>query len=144
MAVCAVAFLAFPRFLLELYTHDAGIVGYGTGLLFMAAVFQLFDGAQVTGISLLRGAADTRVPMVITLLGYWGVGVPLAYALGFHTPLRHVGIWTGLTVSLAVVGLLLFWRVREVLWRRPLVAVVATRRSASVPAVEGSVVLAAD
>jgi MATE family multidrug resistance protein len=143
MAVCAVTFLSFPRFLLELYTHDAEIVRYGTGLLFMAALFQLFDGAQVTGISLLRGAADTRVPMLITLVGYFAVGMPMAYGLGFHTPLRHVGIWTGLTVSLAVVGLLLLWRVRLVLWRRPLVSVVGSRVTTA-PVAEGIVALAAD
>jgi MATE family multidrug resistance protein len=140
MTVCAVTFLAFPRFLLELYTRDAEIVRYGTGLLFMAALFQLFDGAQVTGISILRGAADTRVPMLITLLGYFVVGVPMAYWLGFHTPLRHVGIWTGLTVSLAVVALLLLWRVRQVLWRRPIIAVVAGRRARpAAPLVETAV-----
>jgi len=143
MTLTAATFLIFPRFLLELYTQDAGIVRYGTGLLFMAALFQLFDGAQVTGISLLRGAADTRVPMLITLLGYWAVGVPLAYGLGFHTPLRHVGIWTGLTVSLAVVAVLLLWRVRQVLWRRPIVAVVARPRAA--PAlVDAAAVLTAE
>jgi len=139
MSVCAATFLAVPRFLLELYTRDPDIVRYGTGLLFMAALFQLFDGAQVTGISLLRGAADTRVPMLITLLGYFAIGIPMAYGLGFHTPLRHMGIWTGLTVSLAVVAVLLLWRIRLVLWRRPLVAVVATRRAAATPLVETAV-----
>jgi MATE family multidrug resistance protein len=124
MTLTAASFLLFPRFFLGLYTHDAAILRYGTGLLLMAGLFQLFDGAQVTGISLLRGAADTRVPMLITLLGYWGIGIPVAYWLGFHTELRHVGIWAGLTLSLAVVALLLLWRVRLVLWRRPVVAVV--------------------
>ena len=144
MALCALTFLAFPRFLLELYTRDAGIVRYGTGLLFMAALFQLFDGAQVTGINILRGAADTRVPMLITLLGYWAVGVPLAYGLGFHTPLRHVGIWTGLTVSLAVVGVLLLWRVRQVLWRRPIVSIAVGRPPAPPSLVDPTVALVAD
>jgi MATE family multidrug resistance protein len=125
MALTAASFLLFPRFLLELYTHNAEILRYGTGLLLMAGLFQLFDGAQVAGISLLRGAADTRVPMLITLLGYWGIGIPVAYWLGFHTELRHVGVWAGLTLSLAVVALLLLWRVRLVLWRRPVVAVVS-------------------
>jgi len=134
MTVCALVFLAFPRFLLELYTRDAAIVGYGTSLLFMAALFQVFDGAQVAGISILRGAADTRVPMVITLLGYWAIGIPVAYGLGFHTPLRHVGIWTGLTLSLVVVALLLLWRVHRVLWRRPLVAVAGVRPPDALPA----------
>ena len=31
----------------------------GASLLFMAALFQLFDGAQVAGFSVLRGAGDT-------------------------------------------------------------------------------------
>jgi MATE family, multidrug efflux pump len=128
MSLCALTFLLFPRRLIGLYTSDPRIVAYGTGLLFMAAMFQVFDGAQVTGLSLLRGAADTRVPMVITLLGYWGVGIPVAYALGFHTPLRHVGVWAGLTLSLAVVGVTLLWRVRRVLWSRSLAAVVPSGR----------------
>jgi MATE family multidrug resistance protein len=71
MSVTALTFLAFPRFLIGLYTHDPGVVRYGTALLFMAALFQVFDGGQVTGISVLRGAADTRVPMLITC---WATG----------------------------------------------------------------------
>ncbi|HEX8243495.1 MAG TPA: MATE family efflux transporter [Longimicrobium sp.] len=123
MSLCALAFLLLPRQLIGLYTTDPRIMAYGTTLLFMAALFQVFDGGQVTALSLLRGAADTRVPMWITLLGYWGVGIPVGYVLGFHTPLRHVGIWTGLTLSLAVVGLALLWRVRRVLWSPSLAAV---------------------
>lgn len=125
MTLTALVFAGFPRFLLGLYTRDPSIIAVGTMLLMMAAVFQLFDGAQVTGLFVLRGAADTRVPMWITILAYWFVGVPTAYGLGFHTPLRHFGIWAGLVASLVVAGSLLLWRVRVVLWRRPLVAVVA-------------------
>ena len=125
MSVCALAFLLVPRQLIGLYTRDPGIVAVGTSLLFMAALFQVFDGAQVTALSLLRGAADTRVPMWITILGYWGVGIPVGYVLGFHTPLRHVGVWSGLTISLAVVGITLMWRVRRVLWSPTLAAVAA-------------------
>jgi MATE family multidrug resistance protein len=123
MSLCAVAFLLFPRQLVGLYTRDPQIMAYAGGLMLMAALFQVFDGGQVTGLSVLRGAADTRVPMWITLLGYWVIGIPVAYGLGFHTALGHVGIWAGLTVSLAVVSLLLLWRVRLVVWNRPLSAV---------------------
>lgn len=121
MGVCALAFLVFPETLIGLYTSDPEIIRYGTGLLFMAALFQIFDGAQATGLAVLRGAADTRVPMLITLLGYWVVGLPAAYLLGFRTEMEHVGIWAGLSLALAVVGVLLAWRARLVLWRRPLV-----------------------
>lgn len=123
MSLCALTFATLPRQLIGLYTPDPQIVGYGTGLLLMAALFQVFDGAQVTGLSVLRGAADTRVPMLITLVSYWVIGIPIAYLLGFHTRMGSIGVWTGLTISLAVVGSVLLWRVREVLWRRPLAPV---------------------
>jgi MATE family multidrug resistance protein len=123
MALCALAFLLLPRLLIGLYTRDPQIMAYATGLMLMAAAFQVFDGAQVTGLSVLRGVADTRAPMWISLVGYWAIGIPVAYLLGFHTSLGHVGIWAGLTVSLAVVGVLLLARVRQALWHRPLAAV---------------------
>jgi multidrug resistance protein, MATE family len=116
MGVCALGFLLAPRWILELYTRDPEIVAVGLGLMVMAAAFQLFDGAQVAGLCALRGAADTRVPMAITILGYWAIGAPAAYLLGFHTSLGAQGVWAGLVVSLAVVALLLAWRVRRVLW----------------------------
>jgi MATE family multidrug resistance protein len=118
MGVCALFFIAAPRALIGLYTSDPSIVPVAVTLLFMAALFQIFDGAQVAGICVLRGAADTRIPMWITLVGYWGAGFPVAYLLGFHTPLAHVGIWAGLVVSLALVALLMALRVRQVLWKR--------------------------
>ena len=106
-----------PRFIIGLYTADPAILRIGSGLLLMAAAFQLFDAAQVAGLQVLRGAADTRVPMWITLIGYWLIGFPVAYLLGFRTPLRHIGIWAGLVVGLAVVAGLLALRVRRVMWR---------------------------
>ncbi|HET7461842.1 MAG TPA: MATE family efflux transporter [Longimicrobium sp.] len=130
MVVCALAFLLLPRTLIGLYTGDPGIIRYATGLMLMAALFQVFDGAQVTGLSILRGAADTRAPMWITILGYWAVGIPVAYGLGFHTRLGHVGIWAGLTLSLAVVSLFMLGRVRHVLWNRPLAPVAPMAPSA--------------
>lgn len=120
MALCALVFLLAPRWLLGLYTHDPAIVEVGMGLMVMAAAFQVFDGAQVAGLFALRGAADTRVPMWITVLGYWVVGAPVAYLLGFHTRAGAPGIWAGLVVSLMVVAVLLAWRLRRVLWDRPL------------------------
>lgn len=117
MALCAVAFLAVPEWLLELYTRDPGVLRLGRRLLFFAALFQVFDGAQVAGFCVLRGVADTRVPMYLAALAYWAVGVPAAYLLGFHSPLGPSGVWAGLCLSLAVAALLLGARVRRKLVR---------------------------
>ena len=117
MGVCALAFLGMPETLLRLYTDDPDVLRLGRELLFMAALFQLFDGAQVAGFSVLRGAGDTRIPMLLAGLAYWVVGAPAAYLLGFHSPLRESGVWAGLCISLAVASLLLAWRIRKVLYR---------------------------
>ncbi len=119
MAVFAILFLVVPRTLLGFYTDDPQILALGAALLGMAALFQIFDGAQVAGICVLRGAADTRVPTVMAALAYWGIGVPAAYLLGFHSPLGPVGVWAGMAVALASASVLLLWRVRRVIWPLP-------------------------
>jgi multidrug resistance protein, MATE family len=127
MGLCALAFLAVPEFLIGLYTREPEILRLGSTLLLVAALFQLFDGAQVAGFSVLRGAADTRVPMLMALLGYWMIGLPAAYLLGFHTRLGPTGVWVGLCIALAAAAILLAVRVRAVLWRGTVAAAVPVR-----------------
>lgn len=88
------------------------IIAYGVVLLWIAALFQLVDGGQVLAVGLLRGIQDTAGPMVITVFGYWGVGIPTAYLLGFHTQLAGSGIWLGLVagLSFAAIGLSMRFR----------------------------------
>jgi len=130
MAMCGLVFLGFPALLVGLYTGEGDVLRLGATLLLFAAAFQVFDGAQVAGLCVLRGAADTAVPMLLAGVGYWGVGLPAAYLLGFHTPLGPVGVWAGMSLSLAVVASLLALRVRNVLWRRAPGAVGARRPGA--------------
>jgi MATE family multidrug resistance protein len=120
MGLCALAFLVAPERLIGLYTSDPALIELGTTLLAFAAAFQIFDGGQVAGIFVLRGAADTKVPAAIAALGYWGIGFTTAYLLGFHTPLGPRGVWSGLALALAVVAVLLAFRVRRILWLSPL------------------------
>ena len=123
MTVFAALFLAFPEWIVRLYTRDPAVIELGVALLFMAALFQIFDGAQAAGFAVLRGAADTRVPMLIAAAAYWGVGAPAAYLLAFRTELGPVGVWAGLVLGLAAAMALLAWRVRLIHWRSPLAAV---------------------
>jgi MATE family multidrug resistance protein len=89
---------------------NAPVVAFAVSFLFLAAVFQLADGAQAVGAGMLRGLQDTRVPMMFALFGYWGIGLPAGVLLGFWTPLRGTGIWIGLALGLAVVAALMLWR----------------------------------
>jgi MATE family multidrug resistance protein len=118
MGFCALVFVAAPEFLIGLYTDEPAIMTMGVQLLMVAAAFQVFDGAQVAGISVLRGAGDTMTPAWLAAAGYWGVGMVAALTLGFTTSLGPVGIWIGLCAGLAAVAVVLFVRVRRMLWLR--------------------------
>jgi len=115
MGACAVVFWVSPeplvRLFLDLDNPEADeVLAIGVTFLFVAALFQIFDGAQVVGASLLRGLADTKVPMIASVFGYWGVGMGAAYALTFPIGLGGIGIWWGLALGLASVSVILIWR----------------------------------
>ncbi len=116
MGLCGVLFLSLPGPLLGFYTAEPEVLRVGAQLLALAALFQIFDGAQVAGAQVLRGAADTKVPMLLALVAYWGVGLPVGYGLAFSFGLGAVGIWIGLTAALMVAAVLLGFRVRRTLW----------------------------
>ena len=118
MGFCALVFVAAPSFLIGLYTEDPAILAMGGQLLMVAAAFQVFDGAQVAGITVLRGAGDTMTPAWLAAAGYWGVGMVCALALGFATTLGPIGVWIGLCAGLAAVAITLVVRVRRMLWLR--------------------------
>jgi MATE family multidrug resistance protein len=98
--------------LIAVFIGDRSAPVYALALAYlgMAALFQLVDGAQGVANGALRGLKDTAVPMVMTLVGYWLIGFPVAIWFGFFTPLRGIGVWTGLVAGLAVVALMLLWR----------------------------------
>ena len=79
--------------------------------------FQVFDGLQVVASGVLRGAGDTRTPMVLNLLGFWCIGRPGGGWLGFKANLGAAGLWWGLVLGLAAVSALLLFRVRSRLAR---------------------------
>ena len=115
MTVAALVFLTIPRLLLRAFTDDPGVLGVGVTLLFVAAVFQLFDGLQGVATGVLRGLGDTRSPMLWNLAGHWFIGLPLGYWLAFVLGIGVIGLWWGLSIGLMICGvaLLLVW-VRQI------------------------------
>jgi multidrug resistance protein, MATE family len=120
MILSASTMLLFPRFLLSGFIDvnapaNAETVRLAEAFLRVAALFQIFDGAQAVAAGMLRGLHDARAPMFIALFGYWGVGLPVGAWLAFKTPLAGVGLWIGLACGLACVAALLIarWRLRE-------------------------------
>jgi MATE family multidrug resistance protein len=111
MTCAGLIFVTIPGVIARAFSHDAAVVRAGVTLLLVTAAFQLFDGIQVVATGALRGAGDTRTPMLANCVAYWLIGIPLGYFLCFHLEWGALGVWIGLCVGLMLIGsaLLLVW-----------------------------------
>ncbi|MET0262793.1 MAG: MATE family efflux transporter [Rariglobus sp.] len=110
MSMSAIGFTLGGTALASWFVTDSETVALAAKLLVVAAIFQLFDGAQVIGAGSLRGLSDVRVPAVLSFIAYWLLAIPSGYVLGLHTRLGAVGVWTGLAFGLGIAAVLLAWR----------------------------------
>jgi len=114
MGSVGVLLLVAPGEVVRWFIRDPAVIAAGAVLLRIAAFFELFDGFQVVATGALRGAGDTRSPMLVHLVGYWGFGMPVACVLCFRYGWGAPGIWTGLSLAIILIGsaLLVVWRKR--------------------------------
>jgi MATE family multidrug resistance protein len=106
-------FIGAPEFLARIYTPELEVLELAVLLLPIAGVFQVFDGVQVVALGLLRGLGDTRVPMLVNVLGFWCLGMPVSLWLGFGLDFGAVGLWWGLVVGLLMVAVFLILRLKQ-------------------------------
>jgi MATE family multidrug resistance protein len=111
MSAAAIVLLTVPEWIARLFTPDAAVIAAAATILRVAAFFQLFDGLQIVVTGSLRGAGDTRTPMVCHLIGYWVIGLPLGAILCFGRGMGAPGLWMGLSAGLIAIGIVLtvFW-----------------------------------
>lgn len=109
MSFSAMVFLLLPRLVLRVFTDEPAVIATGVSLLFVAAIFQLFDGLQVVATGILRGLGDTRTGMIAGIVGYWVIGLPVGALLCFRWGIGVVGLWVGLSAGLIVVAVTLVW-----------------------------------
>jgi MATE family multidrug resistance protein len=114
MTLAAVAFIAVPRLLVSAFTTNSAILALTARLLLVAGAVQLFDGLQGVSTGILRGLGDTRTAMLSNLVGHWLVGLPIGYALCFPAGWGVLGLWTGLSLGLSAIAIVLVgaWRRR--------------------------------
>ena len=110
MICSACVLLIFNQQIAMVYTSDSAVITVAASLLVLAGFFQISDGLQISAAGALRGYKDTKVPMYICLLGYWIIGFPCAYYLGFEAGFQATGLWWGLIVGLTIAAVLLVSR----------------------------------
>lgn len=105
----SIVFLLFPKQIIGIYLdvqnpNNTEIVSLAVPLLMIAAIAQVLDGLQKAVYGCLQGLQDTRIPMLLNVLGFWGVGLSTGYLLSFHLGLGSQGLWIGQSIAIAVVA----------------------------------------
>ncbi|MDP3070634.1 MAG: MATE family efflux transporter [Opitutaceae bacterium] len=118
-AIFAATFGLGGRAIAGWFVDDAAVIAVAVQLLVVAALFQMVDGVQVIASAALRGASDVKVPAFITLLAYWGVALPLGYALGIRGTWGATGVWTGIAGGLTFAAVFLTVRFARLTGRNP-------------------------
>ena len=104
----------FPRvivgFFLDLQNpENQAAIGAAVILFAIAGIFQILDTVQTVMSRLLRGFQDVRLPMIIALSGYWGVGVAGGMLVS-HYSQQPASLWWALASGLGMVAFLMSWR----------------------------------
>lgn len=113
-AVSALTTLIFAAQITAVYTDDPALSALTITLFRIAALLQLGDGLQVAAAFALRGMKDTRIPMILNGLNYWGIGFVMSYGLGIVLGWGASGIWLGLATALCTASVLLIGRFHQV------------------------------
>ena len=119
MSVMGVLFLLIPGWFASLLAPGdemAGVREMAVPLLRICGPIQIFFGTYLILSQALRGAGDTRGPMMITYASTFLVRLPAAYLLALPLGFGLTGMWFGLCGELVVRGLLYVKRFRAGRW----------------------------
>ena len=86
---------------------NAAALAIAGTLLLVGASFFVADGIQTVAAGALRGLGDARIPLGMAAAGFWAIGFPAAWYLGFRTSLGATGIWIGLTIGIVAYAIML-------------------------------------
>jgi len=117
MAAMGLMFVLFPAQIMGFFTNDAEVIAVGTMPLRVMGLAQPFLAAAMIFAGALRGAGDTRFPMIITAAAIWLIRLPMAYVLGVMLGWGLVGAWTAMSLDMVMRGALNFWRFRGGRWK---------------------------
>jgi MATE family multidrug resistance protein len=118
-----------PLFTSAQDAEAAAMIVLGTQILWLAAVYQFFDGMNLGSGLCLRGAGDAFVPAVLVIALSWLFFVPLAHAMTFapgqgwfdflpQLGWGAMGGWTALVIYIFLLGVTLFVRWRSGAWKK--------------------------
>ena len=113
MTLMGILFILLRHQLPLLFTADPEVIIIASGLLIIAALFQIFDGIQVVLLASLRGLSDVKQPMFMAFISYIILGLPISYLFGIILGFGAIGVWLGFLSGLAFAAILFSIRLKK-------------------------------
>ncbi len=107
MACSALIFASFPEFLVKLFTQDDALIKISIPVVYVLAMFQVFDGLQVALSGVFKGIKKTGVVLLANFIAYWLISIPLGYTLAFRFGLNLKGFWFGLCSAAVILCIMM-------------------------------------
>ena len=114
MAFTAVLLYIFAPVLMGMLSNDPQVCELGTKILRIEAFAEPLYGASIVVAGVLRGAGDTMMCSIMSLVSLWCVRIPLSYVL--VKPLGLVGIWIAMCTELCFRGTIFLGRLVREKW----------------------------
>jgi MATE family multidrug resistance protein len=108
----ALLFVIFRNIIPALFIDSFEVITIASGMMIVAAAFQLFDGLQVTMLGALRGLEDVSLPFGMLLVAYFVLALPVGYLFAFDFNAGPIGIWYGYLIGLSSISIFLLLRFR--------------------------------
>jgi MATE family, multidrug efflux pump len=118
LLVLMIVVAIFPDNLIRLFAEDEMVINKGVMILYLAMVFMIFDGMGVVAVGALRGAGDTRWPMVVAITAGWFFFLPLAYTFGEVLEGGVFGAWLGATIYIITISIIYVSRFTSGNWKQ--------------------------
>ncbi|MFK7693912.1 MATE family efflux transporter [Paenibacillus sp. HJGM_3] len=110
-------FVLFAPYILMLYTGDRAIIDEGTLPLRIVGLIQMSQASMFVLAGALRGAGETRYPLVSAVVGVWGVRVLLSLIFVYVFHWGMIGLWTAVACDQFARSLLIYRRFRLGRWK---------------------------
>ncbi|GEM_PF-964322 len=99
------------------FSDNTEVIQITANLFYFLVVYQVLDALGVTTAGALRGAGDTKYPMIIMLICIWGLMVPCVFIVDAFTDWQIYGAWAVSSLTVMLMGLLFFLRFRQGKWK---------------------------
>jgi len=109
--VTAVFILLFPQVIIGLYldlnnADNLAVIEIASPLLAIGVLALILDGMQKIIYGILQGLQDTKIPMLLSIPAFWGIGLATGYFLSSHFGMGGVGLWLGQSIGLAIAAII--------------------------------------